>query len=737
INSNMDEKYFNGSGNYNGYVQPKIEIAPLEFKFLRVGKDTSDREIIYNIKACFKNGLDQKITRGFTFNVSGFQQAESETANAPLKTVALAADNSSCINWDETLTFKYYECHKYLKGSVQIENKDLALKQKIEVAINPWEPAGTFARDLRYVDNQESLVNECKKESILPAMISLKTISYSTLSNDYEIDHLLNLTVKKKLRFKIDSEVNIFSDMSKGRVENAQRLRPGIYLLKLALVKNRDYYNQKTYITSVEKLVATANGDLRGDIEFKTADLKALKSHDTLLLEIDPVKEDKVTVDPQGNLVAKEKVTSLDEIIDRSTGLYSRTFSTVMGLGDKSGFLELNPVESKDINQYFTNANLPPPAESGKSMIREYIKYGEKLASDNLQAQRAQADITLFAKNNSLRQLSLKEPQSSEHLRAALAKSLPRLNNTEIKNLLSQFATTGKLDTSLSKGLCSYWFHNFIVNELDGFFKYHEYIKCDLRANHPEQIFTVEKRLFVKELESYRFLNGYTYPISVGNSITLTKSESHSTSISKSLGLSLNMIPFEFAKIFSIGISANYAISHSDSEDEGNANSVSIGSNIPLSMEQNVYQLKFKRYQECASIKINPQHFLKKGLFSNSLKPKLKESEKAEIASRGLMICTGVDNTTPLVRNENYYQLNQAPGDTQIQDNGDLRNIHFFMALRGEKEFQRLMYFMKGNIKTPQTADRSSDEQKNTFTNLNNLFNTGFTNVPGSYNDTH
>ncbi|MGZ3749517.1 MAG: hypothetical protein ACXVCD_19425, partial [Pseudobdellovibrionaceae bacterium] len=666
INSNLSE-------DKGAYVQPRIEISPLEFKYLRVGKEsTADREIIYNIKACFKNGLDQKSLQGVAFNVHGFRQSSTD----PVKTLSLTADNSSCINWDESLTFKYYECHRHLTGFIEIENQDLAVQQKLEVALNPWEPTGSFARNLLKKEDHDNLITDCKKENILPSMMSLKTMTYSTFSYNYEIDPLLNLTFKKKLRFKLDAVVNIASDMNKGRTDNAQKLRPGVYLLKLALIKNRDYYNEKTYVSSVEKLVATIDGDIRTDVEFKTADLKAIKGRNTLLLELDPVREDKVTVDKDGNVSVKEKVNSLDEVIDYNTGLYNRTFNAAMSLNADADYEELTPLDPKDINQYLTNANLPAINGARSSMVREYIKYGAKLAADNFEAQKVQADMDLFAKNNSLKKISIQGMNGAEDLHAALAEAPTRMNDAHIKEELGSFATTGKMSLKLSRGFCSFWFKNFIAKDLEKLFGYHSYVECDLHANRPEQLFTIEKRLFVKDFESYGLIKGYNSNLSVSNNITLSKSQSQSTSFSKSLNINvdfsfLNSLLSKVARLFSVGISGSYSISQSDSRAEANSNSVSVGTGVSLLLQQNIYQLKLKRYQECSTVKINPTQFLKKGLFASALKSRLKEEEKAEIASRGLMICTGTDNTTPLVHNENYYLLTQDLGGTQIQDSGD------------------------------------------------------------------
>ncbi len=735
INSKLEDKLSENSLNKDAYVKPRIEIAPLEFKYIRVGKETtSEREIIYNVKACIKNGLEQKTTRGYTFNVQGFRQNVRQNDSDAIKTTKITTDNSSCINWDEAMTFKYYECQKYIKGFIEIENKDLALKQKIEVAINPWESWGTFARDLRYVDSQERLLTDCKKENVLPSTVSLKNLSYSTLSYNYEIDNLLNLTFKKKLRLKLDATVSLFSDMARGRMQSAQKLRPGIYLLKLALIKNRDYYNQNSYVSSVEKLVATLDGDIKTDVEFKTSDLKAIGDRNTLLVELDPVNEDKITVDKDGNVSVKEKVSSLDEIINHNTGLYNRTFSTAINLNTDRDTQELTAMETTEANQYLVNANLPKLDEARKSLIREYIKYGERLAFQNFQAQKAQADMKLFAKNNSLKQISASENSDSVDMRTILATSQTHVSETQMKKNLMQLSTSGKINTELSEDLCSYWFESLIAKDLWGSYGKFALLICSVNGKHPELLFNIEKRLFIKELESYNYLKGYNSVISVGNNITLTKSLAHSNYVTKSLSFSMGLLK-KFADVFSIGVSGSYTISQSDSKAETSANSISVSMNTSLLMQQNIYQLKLRRYQECSIVRIKPKLFIKGGFFASALNSRLSENEKAEVVSRGLMICTGTDNMTPLLRNENYYLLAQDTANAQMQDNGDARNRNFFIALRGEKEYQRLMYFMKGRIKMPEAADHSADEKNNSFTNLDRLLSSGSANVPGSYND--
>lgn len=715
----------------DAYMKPRIEVAPLEFKFIRVGREsTSEREIIFNVRACVKNGLEQKNTRAYTFDVRGFQRTGGESA----KVTRITTDNSACINWDESLIFKYYECRKYLKGTIEIENQDLAVKQRLEIAINPWESSSSFARDLRYVDAQDSLTMDCKDSKLLPSTLSLRSFNYSTLSYAYEIDHQLNMSIKKKFRVKLDAAVSIFSDMSNGRMESAQKLRPGIYLLKVALIKNRDYYNQKSFVSSAEALVSTLDGDIKTDLEFKTADLKALGDRNTLLVELHPVREDKVTISKEGEVTAKNKISSLDDVIDHDTGLYSRVFTGVMSLNQEKDSQELTALDMKEANEYLAAAHLPALDSSQKSLVREYIKYGQNNELERLKNQSDQASAKSFARKNKLKMAVVNEPTTYGVLAQALSERPARMDATQITKELNQVATTGKLSRELARGLCFYWFRNFIGREIKDTVKPLAVINCGMSSGKPETLFSVEKRLFVKELGGYKYIKGFNSVVTVGSNISLTKSSTRADSRTKSLNLNLGLTQ-KFSELFSIGIGANYAISRSDTTADAAANGTSVNTGMSLLMQQNVFQLSLKKYQECSIIKVQPRQYLKKGLFEAVLPRNLSAGEQADLADRGLMVCTGTENSTPLVKTENYYLLNQETSNTQIQDSGDARNRNFFMALRGEKDLQRLMYFMKGKLQLPQTADRETDPQKEQMESMEMLFHTGHTNSPGSYRD--
>lgn len=710
------------------YVKAQIDIAPLEFKFLRVGKETtSEREIHYSVKACFKNSLDQKGVRGHDFIVTKFRQSAGETS----RTVTRNSETTSCIHWDEVQNFKFYGCQKYLKGFVEIANRDLGLKQKLELAINPWQSGPAFALDLRTVDNKEGLLADCQQKNTLPSTLSLRSFSYSTLSYDYDIDRFLNLSFKKKLRFKLDAVASVFNDTVKGRMESAQKLRPGVYLLKLAVIKNRDYYNQKSFVASVEKLVTNLDGDIKTDIEFTVADLKAISERNTLLIELDPVQENKVTVDKNGRVAVKGHVNSLDELIDSTSEMIRIPFNGNFVLGLEKDSQELMPVDETLTNQYLANARLPQLL-SRNSLVREYIRHGQSVRAEHIKDQQNQATPEYIASQNSLKLLSTSKPESFQELQAFLTSAPLKMSDAQVTADLQTLARTGRLSAPLAKGLCRYWFQSFIQKGIWPSEIQRAVMNCGLRIQKPDSVFHIEKHLLVKDLGGFEFVKGLNEVLSINTSISLSRTyaKSHNLTRSTSLGMSLE---FPFTKLFSVGINGNYGISTSNAINTGN--STALTNQLGVNLQKNEYHLHLKRYEECSIVKVWPHLFMKKGLLENTLRPSDSFDKKAEVATQGLMICTGQENTTPLTRKETYYWLFQDASGYEMQDGGDVRNRNFFFALRGESEFHRLQYFMRGTLKHPSSSHQELDKNNPFQQNLLSLFKTGIPNSPGLYKE--
>ena len=69
--------------------------------------------------------------------------------------------------------------------------------------------------------------------------------------------------------------------------------------------------------------------------------------------------------------------------------------------------------------------------------------------------------------------------------------------------------------------------------------------------------------------------------------------------------------------------------------------------------------------------------------------------EKVSILGRGVMICTGAVESTPIKVRERYYSLAQGPFDKTQLDDGDLRNHPWLLSLRGDSDYAQLMSLLK------------------------------------------
>ncbi len=104
--SDVSRNNITGSVDADIYQKPKIEVAKLEFSFVRMSQEkTNTREVQYNVRACVVSGIDQKKVRSQTFKVTKFRQNDGE----PVSTVSVQTDNNSCVSWDERISFKSFE----------------------------------------------------------------------------------------------------------------------------------------------------------------------------------------------------------------------------------------------------------------------------------------------------------------------------------------------------------------------------------------------------------------------------------------------------------------------------------------------------------------------------------------------------------------------------------------------------------------------------------------------------
>lgn len=730
----------------DNYQIPKIEISQLEFRYLRIGQEkTAKKEVLYNIKACLRNGLDQKSIRSQSFKITRFRSSEQE----PGKTLEVKTDNNACLSWDESITISEFECQRYIKGSVQIENTNLGMNEKMEILLNPWERSGLDARDMRYVDPSQKLPLSCEIENHPKTQIFLAGYSYNTLSYKYSVDSFLNLTVNKKIQLKMDPRLLMYSSLTGGRTES-RKLRDGIYLLRTAIVQNQDYDTDNTYVTSADRIVNVIDGQINTELTFQTQDLKALGNRNNLLVEIYPVDENKVTVS-EGKVTLKNPKDSLVSVIDSSAGLNSPTFigPITLNIDDASGPLRM--MDASAMNQILLTGQTPQ-AESKQFLIQKVVEQGLKSLAKTRQQVQQRADKNKFAKENNLDLISLKDADN----KAPLVKSLvgsTKVSDSNIvsKSELQEILSSGTLSPHTAHKLCAFWAVDYlrklnankggaIVEQTSGRFA----TNCmDAVRKNSATFFKVERQLRINEVADSKFLKGLTQGFSVGTDFSVDKS--HSESESRATSVDIFRIGLS-AKVgfVDIGSGGGYSISSTKSDTDSSINSASVSRSTSMVLQQNIFKVRANKHEQCATVRLNPNLFIKDsnskwfGLFRRRdyldiLNPHLTSEEMTTATTRGLMICSGEIKNEPKDIIENYYLIYQEPLTTQSQDVGDARNRNFFIALRSHNDFNRFIVAIKGTTNRPVTSDKEEDTQERTTKTMEKLFRLSGPAYPGMY----
>lgn len=722
----------NGTMDQDTYQKPKIEVSQMEFRYIRVGKETtSTREIVYNVRACVRNGLDQKNTRAHTFTVTKFRQSETEAA----RTVTLKTDNNSCLNWDESITFNYFDCQHYLKGQVQIENSDLGMNEKFDLIVNPWEASSAVARDMRYVDATEKLVLSCSQESRPRSQVMLDSFTYNTLSYKYSIDDQLNLTVTKKVQFKMDPRLLIYSSLSNGRSET-QRLRDGVYLMKIAIVQNRDYDQQNTYVASADRFVNVMNGLINTDITFQTQDLKSLGNRNNILVEIHPVDETKVIADKE-EIRLKDASQSMDSAIDTASTLENPTYIGPITLNIDESTRPLRIMDASAISAFLLKGQ-GENNTSQKNIIARVVADGLKVKAAIKQKIQARAQKEIFAKENNLNLINLNQADASRPLLKALGITSTITERLQItKADLQGLLATGTLSPATAEKLCAFWSTDYLgktmfaskggaVSENT---KTAFGLDCmGMTRKNPSKFFHVEKQMITKEVGGMQYLKGLNQGLSVGTSFSLSASTSNyssrSTSITAKVGLSK-----KFLDLVSLGVDLGYTMQWGVSENKTSGNSISVNGSTSMTVQQSIFKVRVNKHEQCVVVRMNPTLFIKdsKSWFGrrdyvNILNHRLTDEEKGQAVTRGIMLCEGVVSSKPVDITENYYLVAQETGSSQMQDSGDARNRNFFLALRSTQDFNRFVLAMKGSFGMPTGSEKEEDPQTQATKMMEQLF---------------
>lgn len=728
----------------DAYQKPKIEFKYVDspsYRYLAEKETTATRTIRVNLHTCLVNGIDQKILRSHTFKVTKFKEDGSNTTPevADVKT-----DNSStgCLTWFEDITFKAFDCHRYLKGTVKIENADLGISETLNVALNPWD-SYAIVRDMRSVQANENLIFACTKEEIPRTVLYLDGYSYSTNSFEYSVDSMLNLTVHKKIQLRMDPRLLVYSSTSQGRGD-PQKLRDGVYLLKAAIIRNKDYDTENTLVTYDQKLVNVQAGQLNTEMTFSTQDLRSIGNRNNMVIELYPVVESKIKL-VDGKLPTDLKKLQLDYLIDTDSKLESSPFIGPVTLNQDEAARPLRLLDSSMMSAYFVNGKMTAQAPL-KSLTSQLVAQGRAMRAQVRAQQVARYSTTSYAKDNNLDLVNLEQLDAKAPLAQQFAKPevIERLIPTRTD--LQELITTGKITNTTAQKMCNFWVNDYLQKLYPAkggtFMKdmaQHISIECyNAVKNDPSRFFQTEKRVFVRELGSSKFVRGLNQGVTVGTQFSLSTNHSSYMTTSKSwatkVGLGLKAMD-----LFSLGTDYSYQLSWSKSDGNAAVNSVSVNGYTSLLAQQNIFTLNVNKHEQCVVLRLNPKLFIENSEWFSSktyakfVNPTLTPEEAIAATTRGLFLCEGKIRNEPIQLTENFYLIAQETSSTQVQDAGDARNRTFFVALRSTNDFNRFLIAMKGQATMPESAMKEKNQHDESANFMMQLFDMPGSSYPGMF----
>jgi len=594
--------------------------------------------------------------------------------------------------------------------------------------------------------------------------IAVENFTYNLKSNDYQIDSALNMVMIKKFQVMIAPHIVASSDQSMN-FSDSPKLRDGKYLLKMAMVHNFDYENSNTYVTSSESIVRVADGSIDTELDFVIHDLAEVVNRNNILLEIYPVDESKVQV-VNGLIIPKAPKASLDSVIDTTSTLLSPTFIGTMFLSLDDANRVVHTADLQEA-QHFLIKDFQPQKATG--LIAKAIEQGQQTAAKALATPKTTAE---FAAQNNLDLINVKQ-LGNKPLRQALqvntllgvkldevARYQPSRHLEDYDLKVSEMAALIHNKTpsqATMMKLCAFW-GDYLTSmdknkggAIGANFATAFTQECVRKATSSKDFFQVERRLFVKEIEQNdpqhkpTMLHGTRQDLGIGTNFSLsayhTQSQTSTWSMSAKGGLSLRGL-----SVLSMGFDGGYGISWATSNSQSKGNTVSMTSNLQLTVMQNTFALRFNKYEQCAVIHLNPHLFVKQekahwySLTTNNdaamLNSTLSDEEKAIAVTHGLLICDGTVQTTPLDRIEDYSLVFQNLNLSQTQqDMGDARNRNFYLALRSANDLEAFLAAIKGTLSSPTEGTIDQNQVQQTNGALIDLFNIGAPSAPGTYLD--
>lgn len=211
-----------------------------------------------------------------------------------------------------------------------------------------------------------------------------------------------------------------------------------------------------------------------------------------------------------------------------------------------------------------------------------------------------------------------------------------------------------------------------------------------------------------RKVRAYETTHRYVYRGGKSLNINLSTNFTLSSSHGVKLSTTSNFKPWDWARdtfkdvvqsVPIVGPIVNnvvgaFSVTRSSSRDEsaGRTQGLTVSAGTFLVNQQATFDIELGEYERCMVVRFHPA-FLK-GFFTNSnvlgVNSYLKRSfdDNTDIASQGLLICTGEREKKCLPVKERYYYFTQHFTEGDMLDTADLHNHPWLLQMRGLRDFQ-------------------------------------------------
>ena len=721
----------NQNGSTNGTPIRKsgsFEVGEIKVEFMGIQAENAlIRKVLFRATTCItdiSNGVRPAIDEQFKVLIG-----EGRNRRSLDMIERIGPGLEGCYAWEDSITHRYYEPELFYHVPVEISHFQSGFSEHRVLGVNPWD------RFLIGLDAKiaKATIDTFNARKLTPSRLTTDSIGLETvLIPKYSVDEFLNLKMTKTVQVRVPMRVERFSSMISGRAAPPEVLRGGIWGFRAMIyLRERLFTGQEIEefipMEGGYQLTRSIAGDVKARIDINIADVRLHRARAMIVFEIVPINESKL--EPQEiATMSLDPDHKYDDVIERDSKLVTPTFVAPIWAGEEvsnrvpfpTDLLIAGGRKAEDDARLLQGLSYDYLIERANQLNQEKLRQANLAKSLSGFLNIARLDfVTLHNENEKYPELAKqnrgfpKENTSKalldfmnfkfpEGTLSNIFKTYHTFNNKKpvtLANLQAFVENREELTRETAGHFCLALVRQVVAPALakpgDAFRECLNAVSWDFMpptavtsAGHRgKNVFAIDHTIRLLETDSGRQIPtkqpalGFT----VGADSVSMRSQSFDA-----LALSGQLSPAIFTRgkgplfeLISGTAGMGYTWSSSVSE------SGSLVSNQPLAMEHIELDIQAKRYESCVAIRLrmdfweNRPNLIRKAKFAGK--------ELRDRLTRGLYICTGLENKTPITVRESFYTFVQPVHEGLRVDRGDLSNYPFLISLRGNNDLMRFL----------------------------------------------